>query len=474
VGQKGQDRDAKVRTHAHVGDGVMWFVAPHAAATPPATVATTVAASPAAALPTLPELSKTVDETGALPKQLSGRFRSAEPLPTVVAPAVNRDAAVAATALSGDLSKLLEATADIQKQVAETTAAGGGEEEGEEDTAPQELLVEEPDSGAVPKHTLKSRVHPSVFRSSADLADGVFSRLDSAEAARHAAEEAQRASLAKQRARVMAASHTALSVDPARRGESAYHQKHPLTVAMQTCQAHQHAAAVRCLNLGRGSCHNTWVGAYMSCFHVFSEAKSWLVRAGRLPHVGKPVKAPSAPLPEEVQRTAQLQCARAYSKSSQECHRAHRRSGALCRHFATRSGMGITAAAQAQCGSKHRQAQALCAHARGVGRASCESAWTTAKGIAMAQRKGKMGAAAAAHVVEPIHTRLQRAQMSTMARVEEASRRLQEARRTGMVKRGGEKTLLLELLGANGLGLALHGQQQHEQVSHGLLQTNRI
>merc|ERR1719399_722261 len=114
----------------------------------------------------------------------------------------------------------------------------------------------------------------------------------------------------------------------------------------------------------------------------------------------------------------------------------------------------------------------MCAHARGVGRASCEAAWATAKGIATEQMKHKLGGGdlGATHVAEPIQQRLQRAQVHTMARMQEASRRLQEARRTGMVKRSGEKTLLLELLGTHGLGMALHGQQQYEQVNDVLLQ----
>jgi len=334
------------------------------------------------------------------------------------------------------LSTLLKATQDIQQKVNMVAQPQSAE-------APEVLIEEATDNN--PSVALKSRVLPSVFNSTADIAGGVFSRLDANVAARKAAETAEKSSLAAKRAAVMSAElHGSNDVDPAQNGEKAYRQPHPLTVAMQTCRSSQRAAAVRCLQLNMGQCHNTWVGAYMSCFHVFAQAKSWLVRAGRLPKARvQPKKVPAVPLPPEVRHTAQLACAHSYSKFSQTCSEAHRRSGALCRRFATHSGVGITPTAQARCGANHRQAQTVCSRARDVGRAKCETAWTTAKAIVTEQR-GKANALTVAPA--PLKDRLRRAQMNTMARVEEASRRLQEARRSGMVKKGTEKTLLLDLL----------------------------
>jgi len=434
-----QDRDAKARSHAKA-TAVFW-----PASTP-------IAASPA-------------------------MLEAADSLPaTMIRPTVPEQAANSALlsaggdghlSQGGDLSQLLKATQQIQQQVAESAME-----------APEAMVQEEVDVN--PVVTLKSRVHPSPFKSSTDVADGVFSHLDAAEAARKAAIDAQKRSLSEKRKQIMAAelkSGADNSVDPAVHGEAAYHQKHPLSVAMQTCRGNQRAAAVRCLHLGMGACHNTWVEAYMTCFSVLGEAKAWLQRDGSLPPATSVHKQgiASVPLPPDVQQTAQLSCAQSYSKFSQACSQAHRRSGALCRHFATRGGLAITAMAKARCGANHRQAQSVCAHAQSVGRASCDTAWATARAIVTTQHRSAARAApvTAPRGVSSQRVRLKRAQAQTMTRVQEASRRLQEARRTGMIKRDSvemENALLLELMGAHGVGLALHGALQHEQLNQMLLQ----
>lgn len=101
------------------------------------------------------------------------------------------------------------------------------------------------------------------------------------------------------------------------------------------------------------------------------------------------------------------------------------------------------------------------------------SRWSVSCAIATAQLHQKKGSAvvAAPASAPSVQTRLRRAQVRTMAKVKEAANRLRDARRTGIVRSEGEKTLLLELLGAHGVGLALHGQQQHEEVDAVLKQS---
>lgn len=327
-----------------------------------------------------------------------------------------------------------------------------------------------------------SRVHPSLFNTSRDTpADGQFSDLESEKAAQAAEAKAANLEEAKHRAAVVkAAQQFTPVVDPALKGKDAYHTEHPLTVAMQTCQAQQHSAAVHCLDTSETACHSTWEQAYISCFNIFAQAKNWLVRDKRLPAehpvLATPPSRKDEVLPPELQRTAQLACARSYAQFSSKCNDAHQKTGALCRAYATRSGAGITDAAEQSCGSAHQQADAMCEQARAVGKARCEASWESANAMvrASAAQHHKTATASAAEITKSgmvvggqpalsrgsVEEQLQEAQMTTMAHLEAAKARLQGIRNSGMVtggSEGEEEEALLDMFALHGLHSSLAG-----------------
>jgi hypothetical protein len=330
------------------------------------------------------------------------------------------------------LNDLVKASAAIQRQVAQLSRSGtleAMETPAMETPAMEETLLEESTS----THQANSNPH-------AVQKDGAAVKPKAV--ARKHPQAAQGAQLHPR-------------INPALHGEAAYHQKHPLSVAMQACHAQQHGAAVQCLDSSRRACHGVWVKAYLQCFSTFSQAHKWLERAGRLPVQHHSVKkAPKVRLSSSLRRTAQLHCAHAYASFSVKCKAAHGRVGALCHDYATRSGALAVGAAQ-RCGSMHSQAEAICARERAAGRAQCESAWARAKsatlhGQAMAHHMDK-------DAFVSVEDQLHRAQMESMAHLKAATHQLQEARRSGMVSRDGkdEDAALVELFASHGVGLSL-------------------
>lgn len=368
-----------------------------------------------------------------------------------------------------NLGQLIKETHDIQAQISA-------------DSSIEESLLEESESSSDnPMVTLKpDAVHPSPFDSTRDLSDGMYNSQEAISAAETPAAIAKKVDAQKNRRAVLAA-QTNLSppVDPALKGAASYHQVHPLSVAMQTCRAKQHGAAVHCLDSGKRECHAIWQKAYMACFSTFSEAKSWLQRAGRLPAEHKVAKKEKEmALPIALQHSAQLTCAHSYAGFSAKCHDAHKQSGALCRDFSTREG-ALSAEAAAHCGTMNNQAQAVCSQAKTKGRSQCDAAWKNAKSVFLEQQHPQQQAAgegpaaspaesqaalgnaprrATAGSSESIEERLHQAQMATMARVEATAKKLQEVRRSGLVtkdKKNTEATVLLEMHALHGVESSL-------------------
>jgi len=363
-----------------------------------------------------------------------------------------------------NLRQLIKETHDIQTQVSA-------------DSTIEESLLEESSTGDNPVgNTKPDAVHPSPFNSTRDISDGFFNSQESIDAAKAAADLAKKED-AQANSHDVHAAQGSLNppVDPALKGRAAYHQVHPLSVAMQTCHANQHSAAVHCLDTGKSECHATWQKAYMACFSTLSEAKQWLQRAGRLPSEQKVVKKEKeVALPEGLQHSAQLSCAHAYAGFSAKCTDAHKHSGALCRDFATREG-AMSAEATQHCGTMNQQAQAVCSQAKTEGRTQCEAAWKNVKSVFLEQQHPQQQAAewdsqsakaawtksaqtATPLSSESVEDRLHEAQMATMARVQATANKLQEVRRSGMVtqdKKNTEATVLLEMHALHGVERSL-------------------
>lgn len=419
---KAQQRDAFARKTAHHTTAVFW---------PGVTEAPTIQAPQAFAAPVVP------------PPQASA------------APVVSSKA--------HGLSRLLRATHDIQQQVAadaSNNVAG---------------MVQQPTEGflqtqpANPHVTVKDQVHPSPFKNSSDIGGGVFAKLQSADAAEQASTQAKALQKKILRKSVLSAEkHLTPDINPAVYGAGKYKQKHPLSVAMQTCRSQQKAAAVRCLDISKSACHQIWAKSYMSCFNVFGQAKSWLQRAGRIPKPPQVKRVVAKKFPATVARSAELTCAHAYAEYSVTCREAHQQSGALCNKFATREGAGISAEASSRCGSTHSQAEGVCARAHAMGRKRCNAAWANANSVSKRlQRRGHGDQLHSTPVwqqntPEPLDEQLKRAQLQTMARVRAAQQRLQNARRSGMVNPK-DQTMLLDLHSLRGVRLALEHHVRHMQ-----------
>lgn len=390
------------------------------------------------------------------------------------APSIQASRASAAPAVPakvhGGLSRLLRATHDIQQQV----AADAGNSAGMVQQPTEGFLQTEPTN---PHATMKDQVHPSPFKNSSDIGGGVFAKLESAQAAKQAAKQAKALQKKILRKSVLSAEKNLTpAVNPAVYGAGKYKQKHPLSVAMQTCRAQQKAAAVRCLDISKSACHQIWAKSYMSCFNVFGQAKTWLQRAGRLPKPPQRKRIVTKRYPPTVERSAALTCAHAYARYSVTCRDAHQQSGSLCHKFATREGDEISREAASRCGSTHSQAEGVCARAHAVGRKRCNAAWATANTVSQRLQQHGHGDQLRSTPVwqqntpEPMDEQLKRAQLQTMARVRAAQQRLQDARRSGMVDPK-DQTMLLDLHSLRGVRLALEHHHMHPWQSVSLLQS---